>query len=528
MQTTSQNETICFLGSCDAFGGGAEWMELVSTHISVVLLIGPRALKLKRAVKFAYVDLSTAERRLAMCERELMLNRRTAPGLYHAVHRITRERNGKLVLNGQGELVDAVLEMERFNDTFLFDRMAQRERLTTSDIAELAGAIARFHRAAPVSSDGEGAKRIERVLAVNEQAFVDADILSRAEINPIVAGCREALARHARLLDQRAHEGKVRRGHGDLHLRNICLFEGKPLLFDCLEFDEDLATVDVLYDLAFVLVDLWHRKLEALANVLFNRYLDAFDDETGACLLPFFMAVRAAVRAHVVAADSGRSEASRLTEARDYLELCRRLLAPKPPILVAVGGYSGSGKSTLAAKLAPMLGPPPGARIASSDRIRKKLRGVPAEARLPVEAYGADTSARTYAALIQVAEATLAQGHAVVADAVFDRRIDRERIGEVARRACTPFSGLWLQAPQEILVQRVSARRGDPSDATPSVVIDQIARHGAATEWKRVSAQENIDIVAGAALAAIGLQAGTPAVWPSSACVRPWVVSFTA
>lgn len=527
MQIASQDETICFLRSSGAFGDGAEWMEMISTHISLVLLIDSRALKLKRAVKLPYVDLSTPERRLAMCEQELRLNRRTAPDLYRAVHRITREQDGDLALNGQGQLVDAVLEMARFNDDFLFDRMAQRECLTASGMAELASAIAKLHRMAPASPDGEGARRMERVLAVNERAFADADILSRSEVEPVVAGCREALARHADLLDQRARQGKVRRGHGDLHLRNICLFEGKPLLFDCLEFDEDLATVDTLYDLAFVLMDLWHRKLEPFANVLFNRYLDAIDDDTGIRLLPFFMAVRAAVRAHVTAVDSGKPGSSQLSEARDYLELCRRLLKVRPPILVAVGGYSGSGKSTLAAKLAPMLGPPPGARIAASDRIRKKLCSVPAETRLPADAYSAEISARTYAAMMQVAEATLAQSHAAIADAVFDRSIDRQRIGEVARRAGMPFCGLWLQAPQEMLVQRVSARRGDPSDATPSVVLDQVARHGAATEWIRISAQENIDIVTTAALAAIGSQAGAAAVWPSPACARPGTPAVT-
>lgn len=528
MPMTSQNETICFLGSAGAFGGGAEWMEMVSTHISIVLLIGSRALKLKRSVTLPYVDLSTPERRLALCEQELMLNRRAAPKLYRGVHRITRELNGALTLNGQGELVDAVLEMERFNDNFLFDRMAERERLSASDMAELAGAIARLHQVAPVSTDEAGAARMKRVLTVNERAFANADILPRSEVDAVITGCREALAHHTDLLNRRAREGKVRRGHGDLHLRNICLFDGKPLLFDCLEFDEDLATVDVLYDLAFVLMDLWHRKLETLANILFNRYLDTTDDETGIRLMPFFMAVRAAVRAHVIAVDSGRSETSRLAAARSYLELCRRLLTTQLPVLVAIGGYSGSGKSTVAAKLAPTLGPPPGARIAASDRIRKKLWGVSAETRLPMEAYGADAAARTYAAMMQLAELMLAQGHAVVADAVFDRRVDRERIGEVARRAGMPFYGLWLQAPKDTLVQRVTERRGDPSDATPSVVIDQISRHGAAKEWTRISAQENIDIVAGCALAAIGSQAGAAAVWPSPPCARRWAPSVTA
>lgn len=515
MPTTSQNETICFLGSSDAFGGTREGIEMVSTHISIVLLIGARALKLKRPVALPYVDLSTPERRLAMCLQELMLNRRTAPALYRAVHRITRERNGSLALNGEGELVDAVLEMERFNGDLLFDRMAETERLTTSDMAELAGTIAHLHDAASVSTDCEGAARMKRVLAVNERAFNLADTLPRSEVDSVIAGCQEALMRHANLLDQRAQKGKIRRGHGDLHLRNICLFQGKPLLFDCLEFDEDLATVDVLYDLAFVLMDLWHRELEALANVLFNRYLDATEDEEGVCLLPFFMAVRAAVRAHVVAIDSGKSAACRLREARGYLELCCRLLKARHPRLVAIGGYSGSGKSTLAAKLAPRMDPPPGARIASSDRIRKKLWGVSPETRLPVEAYSADASAQTYAAMMQAVGSTLAQRHSVVADAVFDRRFDRDRIGEVARRAGASFSGLWLQAPTDTLVQRVMERRGDPSDATPGVVLSQISRHGAAKEWIRISTEKDAETVLLAALAAIGSGTGGAAVWPS-------------
>jgi len=520
MQIASQNETICFLGSQDAFGGGAVWIEMVSTHISIVLLIGSRALKLKRPVKLPYVDLSTPERRLAMCEHELMLNRRTASDLYRAVHRVTREQNGNLSLNGHGELVDAVLEMERFNDDFLFDRMAQRGNLTVVHAAELAGAVARFHRTAPVSTDGDGAKRMERVLAVNERAFAHADILARSEVEPVISDCREALARHAELLNQRAREGKVRRGHGDLHLRNICLVEGKPLLFDCLEFDEDLATVDVLYDLAFVLMDLWHRKLEPLANILFNRYLDATEDETGIRLLPFFMAVRAAVRAHVTAIDSGKPQAARLSEAQAYLQLCLSLLRARRPMLVAIGGYSGSGKSTLAARVAPTLGPPPGARISGSDRIRKKLCGVAAETRLSADAYRDEVSARTYRAMMQLAETALAQGQTAVADAVFDRRVERERIEEVARRAGVPFCGLWLQAPEQMLVQRVAARHGDPSDATPKVVMAQIARHGAATEWTRIPAREDVDVVATAALAAIDSHATAQAIWPNQVCTR--------
>lgn len=518
MLTCSQNETICFLGTIKAFGDSAGIARTISTHISVVLLIGPRALKLKRPVKLPYLDLSTPQLRLTMCERELFLNRRTAPELYRAVHRITREPNGSLALNGQGELVDAVLEMKRFDDSLLFDRVAQDGRLTPADMAGLSGAIAEFHRSAAIGDDAEGARRMERVLAVNERAFAAACILPPEEVAEVNAACRAALARHAELLDRRAADGKVRRCHGDLHLRNICLVDGKPLLFDCLEFDEDLGTIDVLYDLAFILMDLWHRRLEPLANLLFNRYLDAAGDETGLRLLPFFMAVRAAVRAHVTAADASGSEpasAGKLAEAQSYLDLCRSFLNSKPPLLVAVGGYSGSGKSTVAAAIAPKLGPAPGARIAASDRIRKRLFGVSPETRLAQYAYTDEASTRTYQAMAESAENALLQGHAAVADAVFDRQLERDRISEVARRAGVPFRGIWLEAPADVLLQRVATRQSDPSDATADVVIAQLVRRGVAMDWTRIGAQADGKAVAAAAIAAIGAGTAVQAAWPA-------------
>lgn len=503
MPVCDQNETIGFLGSSRAFGDG-ETAKVISTHISTVLLLGSHALKLKRAVKLPYLDLSTPERRLAMCERELRLNRRMAPELYRAVHRITRERNGDLALNGKGELVDAVLEMKRFDDDLLFDRLAQQKRLSPADMAGLASALAELHRVAEVSTDKQGARRVERVLAVNERAFAAAGILPAAEVEEVNAACRAALAHHAGLLDQRAREGKVRLGHGDLHLRNICLIEDRPVLFDCLEFDEDLATTDILYDLAFALMDLWHRGLQGCANALFNRYLDMTGDESGLSLLPFFMAIRAAVRAHVAAADATRPRAERLAEAQDYLRLCREFLAIRPPVLVAVGGYSGSGKSTVAAGIAPALGPAPGARIAASDRIRKGLFGVAPETRLPQEAYTEEVSGRTYAEMARIAGNALTHGHAAIADAVFDRQTERDRITEVAERAGVPFHGLWLEAPEQMLVERVSARRGDPSDATPDIVMGQLARKGAASEWTKLASRGERSLVVDAALAAVG------------------------
>ncbi len=237
-------------------------------------------------------------------------------------------------------------------------------------IDDLAVAIARFHAAAEVSGDGAGGARMARVLAVNARAVVESGLLGAGEAQALDAAFQAGLARQAALLDRRAAEGRVRRCHGDLHLRNVCVIAGRPVLFDALEFDEDLATTDVLYDVAFLIMDLWHRGQRAAANRLMNGWCEASGDEAGLAALPFLVAVRAAVRAHVAAAAGEREEGA------SYLALAHEALAPTSPRLVAVGGLSGSGKSSLAAALAPGMGAVPGARILSSDRLRKQRFGV--------------------------------------------------------------------------------------------------------------------------------------------------------
>lgn len=494
MDVERQNDVIALLCSRRAFGSDQPPDETISTHISTVLLLGERALKLKRPVRLPYVDLSSPDRRLRLCERELELNRRTAPDLYRHVHRVTREPDGRLALKGTGPLVDAVLEMRRFDGAMLFDELAGAGTLTGSQIEDLADVIATFHRSASVADDSGGAERLRRVLDVNTRAFAGVPHLPPDTVAAADAACRAALTRHAALLDRRARDGFVRRVHGDLHLRNICLIDGRPTLFDCLEFDEDLATTDVLYDLAFALMDLWHRGARELANILFNRYLDATGDDAGVALLPLFMAVRAAVRAHVTARTANTGQAA--LEARGYLDLCRDLLRESPLSLTAIGGYSGSGKSTVAAAVAPCLGAAPGARVVSSDRFRKRLFGVAARVRLSADAYHGDISARVYTELAATAELILRCGHSVIADAVFDRQADRDRLAGIALRAGAMFRGIWLDAPEKILVDRVAHRQDDPSDATPNVVVQQIARHGAPTDWTTIRADVEAATVA--------------------------------
>ncbi len=492
MIVEDQSAVLAFLTDPASYDLPVARVTTTETHISAIVFVGSWVFKLKRAVRLPYVDFSTVAQRLAACRQELDLNRRTAPMLYVAVRRITREADGKLAFDGPGELVDAVVEMVRFNEDTLFDRMAVRGQLTPALMTELARTVVRFHAGAAIEPDRGGADRVAAVLEVNEQSFAAVRVCASGMITRLTAELRRTLDRHAALLNARAQAGKVRHCHGDLHLRNICLVDGAPTLFDCIEFDAALATVDVLYDLAFLLMDLWHRGLAASANLVFNRYLDECDEIDSVALLPFFMALRAAVRAHVAATQAGQQVGQRrealICESQAYIVLALRLLTPVPARLVAVGGLSGSGKSTVAAVIAGDIGPAPGARVLASDRIRKQLHGVTVQTRLPASAYQPEISDRVYAEQAQQARTVLAHGHAVVADAVFDRLADRRRIEHIARDAGVPFTGLWLHARADALFTRVDARHGDASDATVDVVRAQLARDAGSLDWIQIEA----------------------------------------
>ena len=483
-----QQETIAFLrglGPCSQ----------ITTHASQVFLYGERVLKLKRALRYAYLDFATPEKRIADCERELAINRRFTPRLYLGLRRITRNADGALQLDGAGEAVDGLVEMRRFRDEDLFSRVAEEGRATPALVTRLAGVIAASHEKAQVASEG-GAEAFGRVLALNEAALRASAPVAPERIEALCAGLRALLTRHAALLDARRSRGGVRRCHGDLTLRNICLFEGEPALFDALEFDEGLATIDVLYDLAFPLMDLWRMGARDLANLLFNRYLDVRDEADGLPLLPLFMATRAVVRAHVTAA-LAQEAPERLPEAQGYFALAEALLEPPQPLLVALGGFSGSGKSTLSAHLASALGPAPGARIHATDRIRKALHGVAATDKLPPEAYAPQVSARVYALERDACAVTLRASHGCIAEAVFDRAEDRAAIEAVALATGVPFAGFWLDAPVAVLARRIAGRRGDPSDADEAVMRAQVARGNEGARWTRLDAAQGVEALVG-------------------------------
>lgn len=507
MIAENQDEAIEFLKNPANLGlDGA--VEVIETHISMIFLAGRRAFKMKRAVKLPYVDFSTPALRLVACTKEVVLNSVTAPGLYLGTRRLVRGEDGSLALDGVGTLIEAVVEMVRFDQACLFDRMAVEGILTPHLMTEVAHTVARFHAQAPTVAQ-HGAANMKGVLDINEAGFATGQLFSRDEIAASSSRFRSTLQRHADHLDRRSAAGKIRRCHGDLHLRNICLFNGEPRLFDCIEFNDQIATVDVLYDLAFLLMDLWHRGLVRFANLVMNRYLDETGDNDGFPLLPFFMAVRAAVRAHVTATqvDEGAAKSEALiVTARSYFNLAHALLEEQPAGLVAIGGLSGSGKSTVADVLAPQIGSPPGARLLESDRIRKAMFCVRPDVRLGPEAYQADVSAKVYKSLCDTAGTIVAGGGSVVADAVFDKHENRRLIETAVADRSVPFTGIWLDANAGTLLQRVRDRNGGPSDATIDVLEGQLEHFAETADWQRVDAEGAASEIAGTILSLLAVK----------------------
>jgi predicted kinase len=262
-------------------------------------------------------------------------------------------------------------------------------------------------------------------------------------------------------------------------------------LFDAVEFNEDISCIDVLYDLAFLLMDLWRRDLRSHASLVFNEYLARSADLDGLPLLPLFLSCRAAVRAKTSAAAANvqpeEGQRRNLEAAsREYIAQAQDLLRPRMPGLIAIGGLSGSGKSTLARGLAPFIGAPPGALVLRSDVIRKPLLGVPPLTRLGPEGYSADMNRRVYEAMATRAALALRAGHSAIADAVFARPGDRAAFAGVAQEAGVPFIGVWIDGPQEILAARLRQRAADPSDANADVLDRQARSEIGAIDWHRL------------------------------------------
>ena len=508
MSPCPASEVESFL-SAPANHGGAV-VERIDTHISTLFLAGDRVFKLKKAVKLPFLNFTSLAARKAACEAELAINRRATPDLYLGVRAVTRAPGGGLELDGAGEVLDWVVEMRRFDQDTLFDRLVREGALDRDRINVLTEAIADFHHAAPVRRDRGGVQGLDWTITTNRRSMLEQSpaFLPRAEIDSLAEASLAALACYGPRLEARREAGFVRQCHGDLHLGNICLWQGRPALFDAIEFSDDIACIDVIYDLAFLLMDLDHRGARRQASWVMNHYLDLTGDFGGIVPMPLYLSARAGVRAHVaatMAAGATGAERERLAEdARSYLAAAQAYLAPPQPRLLAVGGLSGSGKSRMGRELAPFLGVP-GAAVVRSDSLRKHLMGVPVHERLGPQGYAAEVTEQTYNCLYETCAGLLADGLSAVADAVFAGPEQREAIEAVASRAGVPFDGLWLDAPPELSMARIRERRANVSDATPEVLERQLSYDLGDITWTRIDSSPPKDQTLAAGRAALGV-----------------------
>lgn len=513
--TQTQDEVLGFLADPATYGAGTE-VRRIDTHAASVFLAGDRALKIKRAVRFPFLDYSTLAKRKAACEAEIEVNRPLAPELYRGVVAITREREGRLKIGGDGEPVEWAVDMVRFDENRTLDRITDK---IDDDLADALGrAVAKAHDKAPavaaepwIEALGAYIDNHDKAPAVAAESWIEAlrtyinenleafgeqpDIFLPSEIEALTKLCRTQYRRIVPLLRERGRHGLIRHIHGDLHLGNIVLIDDRPVLFDAIEFSAVIASGDVLYDLAFLLMDLLERELIQPANIVLNRYLTQtrrVEDLDALTTLPFFLSMRAAIRAKVTAARIERAAADKrdaiAESAQDYFAFARRAIAPPGPRFIAVGGLSGTGKTKLARMLAPYIAPMPGAVIVRSDVERKALFGAAETDKLPQAAYTSEVTERVYAIVADKARRILAAGHSAIVDAVFARPQEREALTGVADAANVPLQGLFLTADLATRQARVGSRANDASDADAAVATAQEHYDLGSLDWPKIDA----------------------------------------
>ena len=462
---------------------GVARVELVQTHISWVLLAGDFAYKIKKPVKLSFLDFSTLALRHRYCLDELRLNRRFAPDLYLEVAGIFNTPQDPQ-WHGSGAPIEYAVKMHRFDESARLDHVSARGELQAGLLSKLADALVAFHQNAAVAPAGSRFGSAAHILQPALDNFTDLmrllpDAGFQSRLATLLAWTQTQFAQLAPLMQARQQAGRVRECHGDLHLTNMVLIDGRVQLFDCIEFNEDLRWMDVASEIAFVYIDLLAHQQPGLADWLLDEVLSRSGDYEAARVLRFYAVYRAMVRAKVAALRWAQSQVDD-GEVEAYVALAERLLAPPPPRLVITHGMSGCGK-TVSSNVLLQADPQAATLRLRSDVQRKRLFGMVANAAsgsgVGGGIYAADAHERTYAHLREQAALLLQAGWSVVVDAAFLKRADRDAFRTLAQQMGAGFSILVPQATPDQLRQRILARSAaghDASEATLAVLARQM------------------------------------------------------
>lgn len=486
LETIMQSALIRALQNPAIYPHSVDHVKLVETHISWVLLAGDYVYKIKKPVHLGFVDFSTLGKRHHYCQEELRLNRRHAADLYIDVVSIGGSGDAPELDAEQG-VIEYAVRMHRFDTALEFDRMLADGRLKDKHVRSLARQMADLHEQAEVARPDNGFGTFDQVTRPMRDNL---DVLDRllptseqARIGALRDWTESELNTRESLIRDRLETGFVRECHGDAHLGNVTLFNGRVRLFDCIEFSEKLRWIDVINDLAFTVMDLHERGAPALAWLLLDEYLTRTGDFQGLGLLNLYVDYRALVRAKVLALQlednelAERKQQQISSQVGDYLELAESLMSPRPPQLVITVGVSGSGKSWMAEKLLQSRGM---IRL-RSDVERKRLFELSADAdsgsSLAGGIYSKEASEKTYTHLLKTAESLIDNRFPVIVDATFTEKGRRDEFRHLARNLNVPFRILYCRADEKVLRQRIQARNargGDPSEAGLDVLDQQL------------------------------------------------------
>ncbi|MCP4338641.1 MAG: AAA family ATPase [Desulfobulbaceae bacterium] len=478
---------------------------LIETHISWVILAGPYAYKIKKSIDLGFLDFSTLEKRHFYCQEELRLNKRLAPATYLSVLPITGTVENPQWA-GKGDAIEYAIKMQAFPQKAQLDRVLANGELQARQIDLLARHIANFHDNINIAELDSSYGDPELILQPVEENFrqirehvKNADALhSLAELEGWSKSTFNALQA---LFRQRKAAGFIRECHGDMHLRNIAWVDDAPLVFDCIEFSPGLRWIDVINDIAFLVMDLQDRKQPILALRFLDNYLQLTGDYSSLAVLQFYLVYRALVRAKIDAIRAHQAGISRKEQAEaekefsEYLNLALNYIRAAKPQLIITRGMSASGKSTVSQTLMEQLG---AVRI-RSDVERKRLFGpLPEEdgqsgvgkvGKVGKGIYTAEATDMTYRKLEGLAAQILDAGYSVIVDAVFLNYAEREQFRKLAESRQVSFVILECHADAEILRQRIVQRKKGVSDADLEILAMQCSK------WQPLHKDEHINTV---------------------------------